>query len=184
MNLRRTISISLAAALLLGAAAAGAEPNAADRENARRLMAEGRKKRDANDLARALQAFQAADALMHVPTTGLELAKTLAQMGRLAEAREKALAVVRTPETDGEPKAAPKRGGMPTWGWIGFGVGAAGLATSGVTTLLALSHKSAATDHCVDGKCPPQTYGDLDSAQTFATVSTVAFIVGVAGVGV
>jgi hypothetical protein len=35
---------------------------------------------------------------------------------------------------------------------------------------------------CVGNDCPPQTYPDLNSAGTMATVSTVGFIVGGAGV--
>src|SRR5262249_27770672 len=71
----RAAGFLTAAALVTGAAWA-AEPSAVDRESARAYMAEGRQKRDAGDLKAALRAFQAADAVMHVPTTGFEVAKT------------------------------------------------------------------------------------------------------------
>jgi hypothetical protein len=51
----------------------------------------------------ALEKYRAADAIMHVPTTGIEVARTLAALGRLSEAREAALLVLRSPRTDDEP---------------------------------------------------------------------------------
>jgi len=66
-------------------------------------MADGRQKRDANDLKGALHAFEAADALMHVPTTTFEVARTKALLGLLVEARDLALHVARTPAAPGEP---------------------------------------------------------------------------------
>ncbi|HEY1959661.1 MAG TPA: hypothetical protein VGH28_28825 [Polyangiaceae bacterium] len=92
----------LVAALLLPGLA-WAEPSAADRESARTYMAEGRKKRDENDLKAALRAFAAADAIMHVPTTGLEVAKTEVMLGQLVEARDEALRVSRSSPQPGEP---------------------------------------------------------------------------------
>ncbi len=91
------------AALLVPAVARAAEPSAADRETARTLMADGRAKRDANDLKTALRAFQAADALMHVPTTAYEVAKTESMLGMLVEARDEALQIARSPTKPGEP---------------------------------------------------------------------------------
>jgi len=66
-------------------------------------MSDGRAKRDSGDLKGALQAFQAADALMHVPTTSLEVAKTEFMLGLLIEAREEALQIARSPTKPGEP---------------------------------------------------------------------------------
>jgi hypothetical protein len=66
-------------------------------------MAEGRSKRDAGDLEGALRAFRGADALMHVPTTGLEVARTHAARGELVEARDVALQVARSEPQPGEP---------------------------------------------------------------------------------
>lgn len=89
--------------LLLPAVARASEPSAADRETARTLMADGRAKRDASDLKDALRAFQAADALMHVPTTAYEVAKTESMLGMLVEARDEALQIARSPAKPGEP---------------------------------------------------------------------------------
>ena len=50
-----------------------------------------------------------------------------------------------------------------------------------VTGVMSLSSANNATRGCVNDRCPPPTWGDIDSARTTATVSTVAFIG--AGVG-
>ena len=92
-------------ALLLGCAVAQAQPSAAQKETARGLMAEGRELRDKGDLPSALTRFNAADALMGVPTTGFEVAATQAQLGKLVEAREtlqRVLAIAVSPD-DPEP---------------------------------------------------------------------------------
>jgi hypothetical protein len=57
----------------------------------------------ADDLKAALKAFRGADALMHVPTTALEVAKTEAQNGELVEARDHALTLARSIAKPGEP---------------------------------------------------------------------------------
>jgi len=85
-------------------ATALAEPTAAERETARGLMSQGRTQRDAKDYRAALQSFQAADAIMHVPTTGYEVAKTLELMGQLVEARDTVLRVLRIPEQPSDPQ--------------------------------------------------------------------------------
>jgi len=276
------------AVLSLGGSAL-ADPSAADKETARRLMSEGRARRDANDLVAALQSFQAADALMHVPTTALEVARTQIALGRLVEAHDKLLAMDRIPATPDEPKpfaearaAAEALGneveariptlkitleGLPegatprvlvdgteippaalvakraidpghhvvtasvadgapktaevdlaekenkelsidlsaasssppdgeaatpephpanyTVSFIGFGVGAAGIIAGSVTGVLAISSfNSAKSDGCVGNRCPPASYGDLNTANTMATTSDIAFIVGGIGVAV
>jgi hypothetical protein len=90
-------SFLVAAALAFGATAL-AQPTAADKDAARALMAEGRADRDKGNLPAARKAFAAADAIMHVPTTGLELARALVALGRLVEADDTALRVARIPE--------------------------------------------------------------------------------------
>jgi len=67
-------------------------------------MAQGNDLRDKNDLKGALQSFQAADAIMHVPSTAIEVAKTEVALGQLVEARDAALAITRVPVKAGEPK--------------------------------------------------------------------------------
>jgi hypothetical protein len=66
-------------------------------------MAEGRADRDNGDLQGALRAFAGADAIMHVPTTGLEVARTEAALGLLVEAWGTALRVSRIAERPAEP---------------------------------------------------------------------------------
>jgi hypothetical protein len=74
-----------------------AEPSAADRETARNLMKKGDDKFAAKDFAGALKDYQAAHAIMQVPTTGLAVAKAQIEKGLLIEARETLLAVGRLP---------------------------------------------------------------------------------------
>lgn len=75
----------------------------ADRETARTLMDEGDAKRDAKDYKGALDAYAKADAIMHVPTTGLEVARMQVELGMLLEARETLGRVLRLPVKPNEP---------------------------------------------------------------------------------
>jgi len=63
----------------------------------------GREKRDKGDLDGALEDFSRAHAIMGVPTTAVELAKTQASAGKLVEARDTALSVARIPVEGREP---------------------------------------------------------------------------------
>jgi len=83
---------------------ASAEPSVIERENARTLMDQGDELRTAGNLWGALERFRAADAIMHVPTTGLELARVQAQLLQLIEARSTALAVTKLEPAADEPK--------------------------------------------------------------------------------
>ncbi|MBN1606376.1 MAG: hypothetical protein JW940_07065 [Polyangiaceae bacterium] len=93
--------------LLVGAAAAATGParaqSAADKETARTHMDNADARFHAKDFAEALRLYQAADDIMHVPTTGLEVARTLAEMNRLVEAYDRALVVTRLPSAPREP---------------------------------------------------------------------------------
>ena len=96
---------ALLLSLLLCGSSVLAQPSAAQKETARGLMGQGRELRERGDLTGALMRFNAADALMGVPTTGFEVAATQAQLGRLVEAREtlrRVLAAAQSPE-DPEP---------------------------------------------------------------------------------
>lgn len=97
----------LAAAIAVLAASTVAQagsPTAADRATARQLMLEARNLRYDGDLRGALEKFRAADALMGVPTTGLEVAKTQAELGLLVEALDTCVGVIHHPEERGEPR--------------------------------------------------------------------------------
>jgi hypothetical protein len=94
---------ALTAAGLLGSPAAHADPTASDRETARSMMTEGRELREKGDLKGALQRFKTADSLMHVPTTGLEVAKTQVALGLLIEARDTVAAIRKYPQGPSDP---------------------------------------------------------------------------------
>jgi hypothetical protein len=103
----RTLLAALAAAALClspGAALAD-EPSSEDKETARTLLKEGDEKFAARDFAAALKAYQAAHAIMQVPTTGLPLAKAQIERGLLVEARDTLLQVSRHPKDPGEKPA-------------------------------------------------------------------------------
>jgi hypothetical protein len=97
-------SVGLALACILAATSARAEPTAADRETARALMQEGRELRDKGNLKEALRRFKAADDIMHVPTTGLELARVQVSLGLLVEALDTIATIRQTPPKPGDPE--------------------------------------------------------------------------------
>lgn len=89
--------------LMLSANPTWAAPTDAEKETARSLMDDGDRLRAAADNAGALQRYQAAHDIMKVPTTGIEVAKTLQALGKLVEARRTAIEVANLPVTAGEP---------------------------------------------------------------------------------
>jgi hypothetical protein len=103
MAFRRPILRTITVIALLGTRVAFAEPSEEERVRAREAMSAGRAARDAKGLNTALQRFTEADTIMHVPTTGLEVAKTKAALGLLVEARETARAVASSARAPGEP---------------------------------------------------------------------------------
>jgi hypothetical protein len=80
-----------------------AEPSAADRETARTEMRKGDERFAAKDFAAALQHYQAAHAIMQVPTTGLAVARAQIERKQLVEARDTLLQVARLPREAREP---------------------------------------------------------------------------------
>lgn len=88
----------------LQAQAAFADPTPAERETARSLMQDGDRLRAAGDLRGALARFQSAHAIMHVPTTGYDVARTQAALGLLVEARGFAVEVMNSPVKQNEPQ--------------------------------------------------------------------------------
>ncbi len=90
-------------ACVFGTSLCWAAPTDAEKETARSLMDDGDRLRAANDLAGALQRYQAAHEIMKVPTTGIEVAKTFAQLGKLVEARRAAIETANLPVVEGEP---------------------------------------------------------------------------------
>jgi hypothetical protein len=101
---RITVTGVSLAAVLLATSGARAEPSAADRETARSMMQEGRDLRDKNDLKGALARFKAADDIMHVPTTALEVARTQAALGLLVEALDTVATLHKVAEKPDDPQ--------------------------------------------------------------------------------
>lgn len=67
-------------------------------------MDEGDANVEKGDIAAALGAYQQAHAIMRVPTTGIEVARSLDKLGKLTAALAAARDVVAMPSTIGEPK--------------------------------------------------------------------------------
>ena len=90
---------------LIAVAGAAHAQSAADRETARALMDDGFARRDAMDHSGALERFEAADALMHVPSTSMEAARSQLALGLLVEARDRLQTLLRLAPKPGEPTA-------------------------------------------------------------------------------
>lgn len=103
MRMTSRVYAAVATAVVLAATGHANAQSLADRETARSLMDEADKKRDAGDMKGALKNYEAADAIMHVPTTGLEVARAHVALGHLLEAREVLGRVIRSPAKPGEP---------------------------------------------------------------------------------
>ena len=100
----RTRAWLVAASLLIWPYPAHADPSAAQKETARTLMAQARELRDRGDNNGALTRFKAADAIMGVPTTGFEVARTEADLGLLVEAREALRHLRALPQKEDDPE--------------------------------------------------------------------------------
>ena len=103
-----TLVVSLVGAPLFAppVAADDAPPLASDATKAAALLAEGVKLRAKGDDARALERFEAADALAPSPLTGLESARALARVGKLLEARARLLQALDRPDVASNSDAA------------------------------------------------------------------------------
>jgi len=90
--------------ILLHTSSAWAAPSAEERERARALMDLGDARFEAKNYASALEQYRAADEIMGVPTTGIEVGRTLERLGRLLEAREVLRRVSEFPQRADEPR--------------------------------------------------------------------------------
>jgi hypothetical protein len=99
----KRIFAPLLIAALLASSESSAEPTPAERDTARRLMDEGKERTKARDLEGALVAYSKAHGIMHVPSTGISLARTHLALGHLVEARDVAFEVMRFPKEKNEP---------------------------------------------------------------------------------
>ena len=91
-------------AIAIPRSAWSAAPSPEEKETARAMMDAGHAQRDAGDHKAALALFDGADAIMHVPTTGLEVAREYVALGQLVEARDAIQRVIRSPKTEDEPE--------------------------------------------------------------------------------
>jgi hypothetical protein len=66
--------------------------------------------------------------------------------------------------------------------FIAFGVGGVGVVIGAVSGIMALGTKSSLDNACANKVCPSASQSDIDALSTRATVSTIGFIVGAAGV--
>jgi hypothetical protein len=68
--------------------------------------------------------------------------------------------------------------------WVGVALAGAGGAVGSVAGVVSLSKKSLLQNECANMICGPSSYPTLDSANSFATVSTIAFAAAGVGAGV
>jgi hypothetical protein len=94
---RALSGLCFAILVTVASAPAHADPPVDDatRTSARQLGAEGKELFDKGDYKGALDKYERADALVHVPTLGVRAARCLERMGRLVEASERYLQVTR-----------------------------------------------------------------------------------------
>lgn len=69
-----------------------------------------------------------------------------------------------------------------TWGYVGIGVGVAGLALGATAALMARSKQDDLDAACDGSRCPPSAQDDLDSFRSRRTLSLVGYGVGAVGV--
>jgi hypothetical protein len=78
------------------------------------------------------------------------------------------------------PRRVPQTG-TPALAYVGVGVGAVGIVIGSVAGVSAINHKNSAADACIDKRCPPSTWLDLQTAHNMAVTSNVGFLIGGAG---
>ncbi len=87
-----------------------------------------------------------------------------------------------TPSTAPATPAPAHGSSQRTWGYVAGGIGIVGLAVGATTGALVLGKKGTAEEHCTGGACRDQEGVDAGtSARSLATVSTVGWGVGIAG---
>lgn len=98
--------------------------------------------------------------------------------------RETALAILKLPALPPPPMKSIKNEEGEAQRIIGrilLGVGAGGLLAGGVNGVIALALQSNLNEKCVDNRCLPEQFDDVDQFNLHTTASTVGFIIG--GVG-
>ncbi len=82
------------------------------------------------------------------------------------------------------PPAPPPSTTWKTVAFVGFGVAGAGAIAGTITGVVALGAANNAKTACAGTQCPSDAFSRIESGRTAATVSTVAFAVGGAGLAV
>jgi hypothetical protein len=101
----RSLTLWILLMLTSLAPVAMAQPSESDKATARALLDDGDAHMNAQRFEEAAKAYQAADDLMKVPTTGFPLGQAQAASGKLLEASSTLLRVIRFPVEGGEPSA-------------------------------------------------------------------------------
>ncbi|HEY8943179.1 MAG TPA: PEGA domain-containing protein, partial [Polyangiaceae bacterium] len=94
-RIQRVLCVASAGLVLSLGFPVRAEVSAADREQARKLAAEGFEALERKDYATAEDRFRRADAIIHAPTLVVDHARALVGLGRLVEAHERYELVLR-----------------------------------------------------------------------------------------
>lgn len=81
----------------------------------------------------------------------------------------------------GETTTTSTRHSPGTLTWVGLGVGGAGLVVGGITGLIAMNKASKVKGECSGLSCPKSAQNDVTNGRTMATISTIGFAVGAAG---
>lgn len=103
----------------------------------------------------------------------------------LAEGRTESISLELPPLPSAPPKPAAEDETFVTLGWIGIGVGAAGVALGVGNGIAAMSKASDLEEVCGgDGTCPTSEASRVDSLDFTRVVSTTGFVVGAVGLAV
>lgn len=97
-----------------------------------------------------------------------------------AELKHKTTAEMASTQTPHAPLERPKPWYMnPTLGWVGLGLGSAGLVLGATAGLVASNKHSELSANCVPNSVCPLEYADeLDSFRNYRTVSTIGYTLG------
>ncbi len=98
-----------------------------------------------------------------------------------ANAREAERAATPTPAANGAPAPAPVAHETSSWVYVTGGVGVAGILTGTIAGVMALRDKHVVDDQCTGPACSMRGKDSADAGKTEATVSTIGFGVGLAG---
>ena len=98
-----SITATASLVVLTSISHAADEPSDAERGAARELVYSGDRLAEAGNHQAALERYLAADEIMGVPSTGIEVARSYEKLGRLIEAKAKADDVASYPARDDEP---------------------------------------------------------------------------------